>query len=114
GGTGQTWRSVDEALYRGQRGLSGGSSLPQLLAQHRGVRNHLQAPRLTIQQILAWADLHFRRTGKWPTKNSGPVEDTPGETWLAINTALARKLRGLRVRSSLARLLDQYRRRAKL
>src|SRR5262249_29183860 len=42
GASGQTWRSADEALYRGQRGLPGGSSLPRLLAQHRGVRNHLQ------------------------------------------------------------------------
>src|SRR5262249_6645494 len=37
------------------QGLTGGSSLAQLLAERRGVRNHLRLPRLTVEQIAAWA-----------------------------------------------------------
>jgi hypothetical protein len=33
--SGETWRAIDLALNRGNRGLSGGRSLPQLLAEHR-------------------------------------------------------------------------------
>ena len=38
---GETWGGINNALARGIRGLAGGSSLPQLLAAERGVRNHL-------------------------------------------------------------------------
>ena len=54
-----------------------------MLGEHRGVRNLGALPRLTEEQILAWADLHHQRTGKWPTENSGPIPDSGGETWLA-------------------------------
>ena len=32
-------------------------------------------PRLTIAQVLAWADAHYARTGKWPTIKSGAVAE---------------------------------------
>ena len=36
----ETWKGIDGALRFGRRGLAGDSSLPRLLAAHRGVRNH--------------------------------------------------------------------------
>src|SRR6266852_3063717 len=36
---GEIWSAVKAALANGRRGLRGGSSLAQLLANHRGVRN---------------------------------------------------------------------------
>jgi hypothetical protein len=106
---GETWLAVDSALRAGLRGLPGGSSLAELLRINRGVRNVRNAPSLTVEQILAWADAHHQRTGQWPKRHSGPIEDAPGETWTAVESALRAGLRGLPGRSSLARLLAKHR-----
>jgi hypothetical protein len=107
---GETWGGVAAALELGRRGLTGGSSLARLLAKYRGVRNHRGLPRLTQQQILAWADAHFERTGDWPTARSGPIPDAPfGETWRRVDSALSRGVRGLPKRLSLAKLLAWHR-----
>jgi hypothetical protein len=105
----ETWAAVDAALVAGTRGLPGGSSLARLLAKHRGVRNPKGLPPLTVEQILAWADLHYQRTGTWPAHPSGPVPEAPGETWGGIHEALAKGHRGLPGGSSLARLLSDHR-----
>jgi hypothetical protein len=106
---GETWKGIQMALVNGRRGLPSGSSLPQLLTEQRGVRNHYDLPALSIDQILAWADLHRRRTGKWPNEYCGAVADAPNETWARINTALFEGIRGLSGSSSLARLLAKHR-----
>src|SRR5207302_1839998 len=91
---GETWEAVETALSRGQRGLPGGSSLAQLLAAERGVRNKARLPPLTRKKILRWCDAHHSRTGRWPTQASGPIPEAPGETWLGVNHALSEGLRG--------------------
>jgi hypothetical protein len=106
---GETWSAVEAALRDGWRGFPSGSSLPQLLAEHRGVRNDKDLPRLTKREILAWADAHRRRTGRWPTQRSGPIADAPGLTWMAVHDALSAGLRGLPRGSSLTRLLSRAR-----
>jgi hypothetical protein len=106
---GETWSAVQAALAIGVRGLAGGSSLPRLLAQHRGVRNPGDLPDLTEEQILAWADAHHQRLGTWPTARSGPVVAAPGETWGAIDVALNGGGRGLPGGFSLPRLLARDR-----
>src|SRR5579872_5199250 len=85
---GQTWQAVNRALFVGSRGLPGGSSLARLLARRRGKRNQAEAPRLREEQILLWADRHYRRTGQWPSPASGPVAEAPGENWRALASAL--------------------------
>jgi hypothetical protein len=85
---GEKWESIDMALRKGARALPGGSSLAKLLAERRGVRNRMQLPPLTEEQILEWADAFHERTGAWPTAKSGPITDAPGETWLAVQMAL--------------------------
>ena len=46
------------------------------------------APDLDDDDVLAWADAFFARTGTWPTAHSGPdSSEAPGETWLLIKKA---------------------------
>jgi DNA-binding CsgD family transcriptional regulator len=66
-------------------------------------------PKLTVAQILAWADAHKARTGDWPQATSGPIAAASGQTWKAVETALVQGLRGLPGRDSLVRLLRRRR-----
>jgi hypothetical protein len=109
GAPGESWRNVSAAMSQGLRGLAPDSSLARVLAQHRGRRNHLALPHLTVRQVLAWADAHHRRTGQWPRKNTGPIPGSDGETWSRIEAALWHGGRGLPARLSLPRLLAQHR-----
>jgi hypothetical protein len=106
---GEKWQNLNAALRIGLRGLPGGSSVLQLLAENRGVRNQSDLPTLTEEKILAWADSHRERTGQWPNQNSGSILEAPGETWTAIELALSRGCRGLSGRSSIAQLLNAER-----
>ena len=99
----------ERVLRGGLRGFPGGSTLPELLVEHRGMRSVGYAPSLSVPMILAWADAFRARNGRWPSADSGPVADAPGETWCAINAALALGARGLAGRSSLSRLLVRER-----
>ena len=109
GTKGEKWRRIGNALRLGLRGLPGGSSLAKLLAAKRGVRNIKGLPRLTIRQILAWADAHHARHGTWPTARSGLVAGSGGQTWTGVDVALHAGRRGLPGGSSLARLLAKRR-----
>jgi superfamily II DNA or RNA helicase len=109
GAPGETWQRIDGALSVGLRGFPGGSSLAKLLARERGRRNRKGLPPLTHPQILRWADAHMERTGEWPRGRSGEIYGAPGETWLAVDSALAEGLRGLPSGSSLAKLLARKR-----
>ena len=100
-----TWCIIESALRLGRRGLPGGSSLARLLAAERGVRYDRARPQFSIKQVLAWADGHQQRTGRWPTMRSGRVADDVDETWWCINRALRHGYRGLPGGSSLAALL---------
>jgi DNA-binding XRE family transcriptional regulator len=111
---GDNWEGINNALHQGHRGLPGGSTLAQLLAKRRGVRDHMRLAPFEIPTILAWADGHYRRTGDWPQRNSGPIADAPGESWMAVEMALFHGARGLPGGATLARLLARERgRRAK-
>jgi hypothetical protein len=105
----ENWAAIDLALLKGRRGLPEGSSLPRLLAESRPVRNVHTLPRLTLAQVLAWADANHATTGRWPIEDSGPVSGVPGSTWNGISMALTKGHRGLSPGSSLARLLAERR-----
>ena len=104
-----TWQGVDYALRLGLRGLPGGDSLPRVLIRYRHVLRANYRPRLTIEQILAWADRHHARTGRWPSFESGPVRGVRGERWPTIHQALVNGGRGLPCGYTLATLLQRYR-----
>jgi hypothetical protein len=84
--SGTTWCGIDLALKRGNRGLTGGSSLAQLLQEWRGTRHIKRLPPLTYALILSWADAHLACTGKWPNKMNGAVEEAKGEKWSVIGS----------------------------
>ncbi len=105
----ERWSTLNVALQRGQRGLPGGITLPQLLAKHRGVPNRISPSPLTHKRILEWADDHHRRTGRWPTGNPGRVRCTQYEKWNAIAEAMLRGRRGLPARFPLHKLLLERR-----
>jgi pyrroloquinoline quinone (PQQ) biosynthesis protein C len=109
GTTAANWQAVDNALRQGMRGLPGGSSLPQLLASRRGIRYVRNLPRLSEGQILAWADDHYQRTGRWPTVSAGSVLAATQENWATLSAALTVGNRGLPGGSSLAQLLSRER-----
>jgi hypothetical protein len=105
GAPGESWVNINQALNMGRRGLPSGLSLARLFAgrtEDPAVKHDRQA--LTVDQILAWGDAHFRATGRWPTVTSGVVRDAPGEKWVNINEALRGGYRGLPAGVSLAKL----------
>jgi hypothetical protein len=106
--TDETWLGINSALRRGYRGLPVNSSLANILYLHRGVRNLQNLPVLDRQQILRWAEAHFRRTGVWPSQTDGAIHGAPGETWHSINYALTKGTRGHRGGSSLALFLAAF------
>lgn len=106
---GESWANIHAALTQGLRGLPGGSTLAQLLAEKRGVRNIMDLPDLTIGLILQWIDAHRARTAKWPNQKSGVVLSAPEETWGNIHAALYVGRRGLPGGSTLAKLLAEER-----
>jgi hypothetical protein len=75
----------------------------------RKKRGRPPGPPLTVERILAWADAHQARMGRWPTAASGPVADAPGESWRTLDGALALGRRGLPGGDSLSRLLRRRR-----
>lgn len=105
----ETWTNIDQALRVGVRGLHRGQSLARLLDTRRGKRNRKQLPKYTIKQILAWADAHHERTGRWPRSTDGQIAGTRGETWTAVEVALRNGQRGLPGGATLASLLAEKR-----
>ena len=106
----ETWHAVAGCMYYGCRGLPRRLSLSKLLEKYRGPLVRLQRPVLTIEQILAWADAHHQRTGRWPTTRSGSVHGTKDERWSAIASCLCSGNRGLPRGLSLRKVLVKYRR----
>ena len=105
----ETWHKIDSALRQGCRGLPAGTSLAIFLESHRGRRNYQEPPSLSEEQILAWADVHLLRHGRYPVKSSRKIEGVPGESWKAVDTALRTGSRGLKPDSSLSMLLTLHR-----
>ncbi len=103
-GTTETWGAVVSAVSNGNRGLQRACPWVQWLARRRGVRNLAGLPPLKEKDILAWAKAHLKATGRWPSRDSGPIAQSPGNTWAAIDKALKDAGRGLKGGSSLARL----------
>ena len=107
GSGGETWRTVDSALRVGARWQTVGTTLAELLGRHRNEQHPKKLPRLTIKQVLNWANEHYQRTGRWPKAGSGRILGSCGETWSTVNSALAEGCRGFAQRSSLAQLLEK-------
>ena len=66
-------------------------------------------PRLSVEQVLAWADAYKSRTGQWPIVSSGLIDESPNDTWAAVNSALTSGRRGFHGGASLAKILSRHR-----
>ncbi len=102
---GETWRSIEMAIRFACRGVPRGWTLSRLLSQKRTKKDLARRPRLTDKQILAWADVHRKVTGMWPSPRSGAVTGAPGETWASIQQCLRLGFRGLKGGRTLLALL---------
>ena len=107
GTNGETWRAIHNCLVRGARGLPGATTLAELLAKHRGFRNVANLPRLSLREILDWADQYVAQHRQRPITQSGAVAGT-SQTWARIDDALRKGFRGLPGGSSLVRVLRRY------
>jgi hypothetical protein len=110
GSGGESWTRIHNMLSFGRRGLPGRTTLSRFLAEHRAPQTGKRPARLSIPQILRWADAYHEKHGRWPRTKSGAVAGTESESWYNINTALNYGLRGLPGGSSLCRLLAEHRR----
>jgi hypothetical protein len=107
---GATWQAVMTALHSGYRGFRGGVTLGQFLAKYRGAPlQKKRRQRLTVAEVLEWADTHHARRGRWPIKCDVTIPGSAGETWSSVAAALFQGRRGL-PRGSLAKLLRNHRR----
>lgn len=104
----ENWRLLNTALVQGRRGLPGGSSVAQLLAEHHGKRNHCRLPPFTTDEILEWARAFREKHDAWPTRHSGPIAAAPGETWAKVDSALYRGGRGLPGGTTLRSLFSSH------
>ena len=105
-GTDEVWQNIQNALFHGHRGVKKGTTLTQLLAKHRGVRNPKRLPKLSTALILRWAKDYYRQHGEWPKRSTSPIPGT-FDTWFSVDNALGKGLRGLPGGSSLAKLLNK-------
>ncbi len=101
----ETWGGISKALCLGQRGLPHTGGIATLLAQQRGKRMRAEPPPLNVDAIIAWAQAHNRRMGKWPIHSSGPIPESPGDSWNSVYRAFKEGRRGMIEGSSLADLL---------
>lgn len=108
GASGENWSAVHEALRHGRRGYKRGSSLAKFLSKHRNRPYRQKGGPLSIKQILAWAKTHHRRTGYWPTKDTGKIPGTRNERWGTIDASLKGGFRTMKGGSSLSKLLDKH------
>ncbi|MCO5166653.1 MAG: hypothetical protein M9894_09835 [Planctomycetes bacterium] len=104
--TGDSWSRIDRALITGGRGLPR-TTLAKLLRKHQGVINANRPGPLDEATIWEWAVAHQRRTGRFPTRTSGPVHGVPGESWGALDGALKHRCRGLARGETLRQFLDR-------
>jgi superfamily II DNA or RNA helicase len=104
---GESWLAINAALERGSRGLPGGSSLPKLLAEHRGVTRGIHRPRLKLATIVGWARSHHKATGQWPTEGAGEIVGTD-ERWDNIAQCVRLGLRGCPAGWTLKKVIDKY------
>ncbi len=101
---GESWLHIERALNQGHRGLPGRSTLARLFRAKRGDPSMAGLVPLTIERILKWADAYFMRKRDWPNRDSGPIPESPGDTWAKVDDALSHGLRGLEGGSSIHRL----------
>lgn len=111
----ETWNTVHQALRFGLRGLPGGTTLSALRDQSGFFTPTWRSHPLTEELIRSAAARHHARTGRWPSSKSGDATEDLGlpATWMDVENALKKGLRGLPGQSSLSKLLRPLKEEAK-
>ena len=102
---GLTWAVAFKSLRHSKRGAARRRTFERLLAQRRIPKGARAPSKLTIAEILKWADDYFSRNGRWPSRQSGGIRGEQGLCWRNIDHMLRRGKRGLPGGSSLKHLL---------
>src|SRR5262249_43681058 len=76
-------------LPGGRREAPDGAGEVMPYVRRKRSRSLLRSP-LCVEGILAWADAWHARTGRWPSRESGPIPESAGNTWMAVNVALGK------------------------
>ena len=100
-----TWKALDHALLGGNRELSKSSLTKEIVvvAEQLGQKvRKLCKPALRLSQVHEAIVAHRRRTGRFPTVDSGRSPELDAD-WRSVNMALSQGLRGLPGGSSLSR-----------
>jgi hypothetical protein len=109
GARGQHWQRINTALSMGLRGLPGGMTLARFFGRPDSRWPTEGWAKLSVSDILAWADAHHAATGLWPSARAGVVHAAPFPlTWQSVELALRVGCRGLPGGSSLARLAAEH------
>jgi hypothetical protein len=109
GGLFTSWNALNQALSVGRFGLPGGSSLAKVVESVK--EEHGLSDKLTLHKVRCWILAHHARAGVWPNVKSGLIgaEDANGMSWVNLDDALSRGLRGLEGGSSLAKVVREVR-----
>ena len=104
---GESWLAIDQAGFQGHRGLMKGRTLAVIFAP---LREELRIGiPLSKEMIIAEARAIHALHGVLPTRRTTLPPPTLHTTWVAINVALERGLRGLPGGDSLSKLLQPLR-----
>lgn len=79
------------------------------MADKQTKKRSIPHPTLDVKTILAWADAHHIRHGKYPTSKSGLIAGSEGITWRAVDHSLRLGTRGLPGNETLVMLLQRER-----
>lgn len=94
------WKSIDEALRTGLRGLPIIGGLSKFISIEFKIITRATKPPLTQENVKLMAINHYEKTNKWPNQYSGKIllasklNYEPSLTWAAIYQAIHGKLRG--------------------
>ncbi len=64
---------------------------------------------LNEKTILEWIDKFYAKHNKWPTQNSGKIDDVENETWMGVSQSLLNGYRGIKNKISFANFLKKHR-----
>jgi hypothetical protein len=106
-----TWSAINAVLWKGGRGLPGGSSLAQLVEKEFGIKNRANIPLLTENKICEWIQQFIDKYKRKPIIADGVIEfaldEYAGETWGKINDSLMNGMRGMPKGSSLTKIIEK-------
>lgn len=103
-----TWAALDNALWRGNRGLkklNGG--LTKLISLNRDYEHNFNKSKLSINLITKWLLFEFSEKKKWPIVTKDNVLMSPGEKWRNVDVCMRIGARGLKKGNSVNKLLKK-------